>query len=217
MLKEVIFEWKSVVVGGGLAAVEYAVDHHIPIVRNCGPLIFEFDVFEDNPSYKIDLYEGLLYRHSMEGMCPFSNLVKSVELNDDHLRVKTEQSTCIVKFEEAHIFDLANIDYAPQEVYGKNYLRVFDWLHTNKLIEDKNNLPIYVFEDKRKKGVVWESVLTQDELGLFDNSDTMNRLKLQKVYGDAYKFDFVKREVIEIQETIYLQKGVITFHGRTGL
>ena len=215
MLREVIFDWKSVVVGGGLEAVEYAIDHHIPIVRSCGPNIFEFDVFENNSSYKIDLYEGLLYRHSMDGMCPFSNLVKSVELNNDHLRVKTEQSTCIVKFEEAHIFDLINIDYAPPEAYGENHLRVFDWFNTNKLVEDEKGLPIYIFEDKRKKGVVWESILTQDELGEFNNSDTINRLKLQKVFGDAFRFDFLKREVIEIQETIYLQKGAITFHGRT--
>ena len=208
LLKNHLFHWKEIVIGGNLNAHIYANEKSSYIINNTLDSVFTFDatsfgydlgIDESFPegSKKIDLLDALAYKLSFRGLSPFADKVSSIRLEDNNtLKIATKNARVFrVSYDKLRIFDTTSIHDLPFEAekVTKGF-RVYDWFDVNKgaqhdvdLIEDGNSslvrkITFYPNErdpgNNNNKDLVAESFLTEEQLYDPEYSDTYARLKV---------------------------------------
>jgi len=208
LLKNHLFHWKEIVIGGTLNAYIYANEKSSYIINNSMDGVHSFDatsfgydlgIGEPFPkgSKKIDLLDALAYKLAFQGLSPFGDKISSIRLEEEKtLKITTVNSRVFrVTYEKLRIFDPANIYDLPFEsVKATKGFRVFDWFdvhhgtkHEKESVKDKNsnlvkNIKFYITDrvdgDHNFKDLVAESYLTHSQLIDPEYSDTYARLKV---------------------------------------
>lgn len=208
LLKNHLFHWKEIAIGGNLNAYIYANEKSSYIINNTMDSVhtldatgFDYDLGIGEPflkgSKKIDLLDALAYKLAFQGLNPFSDKVVSIRLEENKtLKIATKNARVFrVSYDKLRIFDTTNIHDLPFEAekVTKGF-RVYDWFDVNKgaqhdveILEDKNsNLvsEINFYSSERDPGnndnkdLVAESFLTEEQLYDPEYSDTYARLKV---------------------------------------
>ena len=174
---------------------------------NSNPALYSLDVTDNEvdvglklfPSGALveDVWSELSHIHSMRGLSPFGNEIRSIrfDLSNDKVVVTTKSGNMFpIKFQNATIFDLENVynlpDVFKEEVTG---YKVYDWfdvksgmLHDLEEIEDNETnfvkkikffISTRIDGNKDKKDLVAESFLIKEQLIDNNYSDTMARFK----------------------------------------
>ena len=208
LLKNHLFHWKEIAIGGNLNAYIYANEKSSYIISNTLDRVFTFDATSFNydlgigesfpkGSKKIDLFDALAYKLSFQGLSPFADKVSSIRLEENNtLKIATKNARVFrVSYDKLRIFDTTNVHDLPFEAekVTKGF-RVYDWFDVNKgaqhdvdLIEDNNSslvrkITFYPNErdpgNNNNKDLVAESFLTEEQLYDPEYSDTYARLKV---------------------------------------
>jgi hypothetical protein len=208
LLKNRLFRWEEIVIGGNLNAHIYANEKSSYIINNTMDRVHAFDTngfsydlgigepFEEG-SYKNDLLDGLAYKLAFHGLNPFGNKVSLIRLEDNKtLKVTTANSRVFrLTYEKLRIFDAENVYDLPFETHkiSKGF-RVFDWFDVNQGTKHEvdfltdhqsalvKNIRFYttarVTGTHAFKDLVAESFLTEAQLHDIEYSDTYSRLKV---------------------------------------
>jgi len=215
LLKNHLFHWKEIVIGGTLNACIYANEKNSYILNNTMDSVHPFDatsfgydlgIGEPFPkgSKKIDLLDALAYKLAFQGLNPFGDKVSSIRLEKDKtLKVTTVNSRVFrLSYDKLRIFDLTNIHDLPFEAekVTKGF-RVFDWFDVNQgakhgvdFLEDTQshlvkNIRFYITDrvdgTHAFKDLVAESFLTEQQLHDPEYSDTYARLKVLWMMKDG--------------------------------
>jgi len=215
LLKNHLFHWKEIVIGGNLNAYIYANEKSSYIINNTMDLVhtldatgFDYDLGIGEPflkgSKKIDLLDALAYKLAFQGLNPFSDKVVSIRLEENKtLKIATKNARVFrVSYDKLRIFDTTNIHDLPFEAekVTKGF-RVFDWFDVNQgakheidFLEDKKSnlvksIRFYITDrvdgTHAFKDLVAESLLTNGQLHDFEYSDTYTRFKVLSMMKGA--------------------------------
>ena len=224
-----MLKYKKIVIGATLSSVLYSFYAQIPLIFVEGAKIHPFDFYNsdiDLSLLKIDpknyflkqpdgkqavfgppkqqVYEKLLALLSLSGLVPFSHLVKSVNIEDNFLKVITEGNKVInVEYEQLIVFDDNKINGLPHIVENDQNkpTQVLDWFEVNlgsthdiDYIETDSNFvkQIFFYSSQRdytqsdKKDLLAISYLTPDEAVYnYQYSDTYAKFKILQCMKQA--------------------------------
>jgi hypothetical protein len=192
-------EYDKLVVGSDLSALSYCYVNKCPAVylRNCRPYRYSE---KENWQEEIALWNDLAFTLSITNYLPFSDKIISLRLeNNKLLKAVTKNGLVInIAFNELIISD----DYSLQGLPPSNFKTsndnwVIDWfnvnigcIHPHDFIIDENDnfvKKVYFYISKRqyknatKKDLAGVSKISDDNLKLFDYSETMARFKILKM------------------------------------
>ena len=219
LLKNHQFEQKKIVIGSGMRAVTYASENNIPIVMNEINFPQPYEHFEGSSrkfrtrsgfkyvgDSKLYIYKRMLWHLSIKGLAPLGNKTESLRIEDDLLKVTTNDRRLIkIRFQEAFVFNTRNVEGLPFPS-GKisSKITVVDWMlarsgaeHEYDLFETKENFvrQVYFFpsartcgnlsREKPRKDIVAVSYLTKKELNDPEFSDLMVRFRVKGLMDDA--------------------------------
>ena len=215
LLKNHLFRWKEIVIGGNLNAHIYANEKSSYIISNTMDSVhtfdtngFGYDLGIGEPflrgSKKSDLLDALAYKLAFQGLSPFGDKVSSIRLEEDKtLKITTKYSRVFrLTYEKLRIFDPENVYDLPFEAekVTKGF-RVFDWFDVNQgakheidFLEDKKSnlvksIRFYITDrvdgTHAFKDLVAESLLTNGQLHDFEYSDTYTRFKVLSMMKGA--------------------------------
>jgi len=208
------FEWRDLVIGADLDAIEFAHDNKYFLIKNRQPHHHSYEKVEEIWAQKI-------YQLFDLGLAPFSGTIDNIRIYPEAKLAKVfiSHSAFLVRYKNLHIFDFENVSGVDDPRRLARY-RVIDWfdckglhgLDTDQIsTEEKFVSKIKFFKTLRIDGnqryldLFCESVLTKEQLKSFNYSDTMARLKildLLKKRGFEPEMHLWKRDVYPIYETI---------------
>jgi hypothetical protein len=181
------FEWRDVVVGADLDAVEFAHDNNFFLIKNRAPYHHSYENIEAPWAEKsYELYSL--------GLAPFVDKVSNIRVlpKEKVIKVMTLRNSFTIQYEKLHLFDTENVDGVSLQRELSHY-RVIDWFDCKGLYDldfdelttkDKFVSKIKLFKTLRIDGdqkyldLLCESFLTEDQLKSFDYGDTMARFKV---------------------------------------
>jgi hypothetical protein len=215
MAAAVDFEWGDVVIGADLDAIRFAYDNKRPLIKNRLPHHHSYEDIEQEWAEKIyQLYEMALV--------PFADKSNNIRVFPEEkiLKVFTDRSVYIVKYDNLHLYDDENVEGASLD-RELLYYRVVDWFDCQGLYDldfdevttdDKFVNIIKLFKTRRIDGnqkyldLLCESFLTDNQLKSFDYGDTMARFKvadlLKKRGVTKPRLSLWKRDIYPIYKTI---------------
>ena len=160
-----VYKYDRVVVGGTLEAVLYAFVHNLPIIYDSEtiPRFFEFldpgidlspllientaidlKTFSGSKTIgllKRDVWNRLVWNLSLSGNVLFSDKVRAIRLEADNIIRVTTNNTRFAKiqYEELIVFDPDLIQNIPNEVLkpAKNLYKVYDWMNITNGMNQK--------------------------------------------------------------------------------
>ena len=209
-LKEHIYKFGEVVIGGGLNAAMYAYSNGSVLV-DCG-VNTPCEFISIGGLDKRELYEDLRFQMSIAGNLPFSDKVESMRVSDSTLRVSTKNYRLIkANFDNLVIFDDTSI-YGLNPPFKKNFGKylVLDWFdvrsgmrHDNdSLSSDSEFVSEVRFYNSRRigtkkgdKDLVAMSHLTKKQLEDIEYSDlyvkfkTLDMILLFPSFISVFKLD----------------------------
>jgi len=208
------FYWGDVVIGADLEAVKFAYDNNFNYIKNRLPHHHSYEGKEED-------WAWMSYEIYTRGHAPFLDKVAAIHvLKDNCLKVVTSLNTFLIKYQNLHVFDDANVVGYSLNREVQCY-RVIDWFDCQGLhgIEnltmstgEKFVSNIQFFLSKRIDGnqkyydLLCESFLTEEQLKNFDYSDTMVRFKLEDILTKSEMgmptLTFWKRDIYPIYQTI---------------
>jgi len=224
-----MLKYKRIIIGATLSSVLYSFYTQIPLIFVEGAKIHPFDFYNsdiDLSLLKIDpknyflkqpddkqavfgppkqrVYEKLLALLSLSGLVPFSHLAKSINIEDDYLKVVTEgNKTVNVEYEQLIVFDDNKINGLPHIVENNQNkpTQVLDWFEINlgsthdlDYIETDNNFvkQIFFYSSQRdytqsdKKDLLAISYLTPEEATQnYQYSNTYAKFKILQCIKEA--------------------------------
>jgi hypothetical protein len=205
-----IYQYDTIVIGGGLNAKVYSYFNKCPCVYGSDASPFRFDVFEKGLSLfetqnMLQAFEKLSFVLGMSGQLPMGDKAASINIRDNVMKVSTHNSRLgRFEFNKLVIFDDRNVYGLPlikERKVGKS--RVIDWFDVRSGMEHDHDLfeteeffverVIFYPSDRfgnqnagrLRKDLVAISHLDQDEIGDFDYSSTMARFKILQMMKDA--------------------------------
>ena len=216
MVVGVDFNWKDVVVGADLEAVEFAHDNKYFLIKNRPPHHHSYEETEESWAKKI-------YQLYNLGLVPFTNKANSIRIisEDKLIKVFTDNNVFTVQYENIHVFDFENVQGLDKSKELVCY-RVVDWFDCRGLCDanvteiisgDEFVRKIKLFLSPRidgnhkHKDLLCESFLTEDQLKNFEFSDTMVRFKvvdtLKKHGFDSVKISLWKRDIYPVYKALF--------------
>ena len=127
MMKNHLYKFDTIVIGGTNSAVAYSYNNNLPIlyVKQKTPHRFELE----SGRSKLDSYKKALYMLSLKGAAPLSNKVSSIRIEDNILNIATTTSRLIrAQFEKAIIFDEEGLIGLEPVLRGEPHrYRILDW------------------------------------------------------------------------------------------
>jgi hypothetical protein len=207
------FRWKDIVIGADLDAVEFAYDNKYFLIKNRDAYHHSYEDVED-------VWAEKSYQLYNLGLVPFVNKINNLRvLSEDKLiKVFTDSSVFTIQYENIYVFDFENVVGPPVDREFLHY-RVIDWfdcrgLHNLEFDEIVTNddfvHKIKLFQSLRIDGdqkymdLLCESFLSEDQLKIFEFSDTMVRFKaidLLKTHGAPnVKMALWKRDIYPVYD-----------------
>ena len=213
-----VFEYDEIVIGSSLKAVLFAFQRRIPIIFSHLERPFRFDYFKSDLDFsslklenveknfqafgeiltfgmaKEDLWERLLFFLSLDGKVPFSNLCKSMRLQENKVICSNEYSKIAqINFETCYFFGDQNCSGMKEKTLAKQNYICYDWIAFNrggkhdvdyiKLDDDFVN-EVWFYPSDRIDGATpvkdacVVSRIKEENILDFDYSETMARFKL---------------------------------------
>ena len=229
--------WSSIVVGGDLNAVRFALKNEIPILFNRFPNFHSYEPLDrSKPDTLEDVWAECSYELFEKCLNPFTNLIESIRVapDDSHITVRTKNNNIFqIKYEKLFLFYLDNV-FGLEQYFSREIVkyRILDWFDTRSLgdleereleLDDHFINSVRFFESCRidgntnHKDIVCESVLTPEQLNDYRFSDTMARFKtidiLKKHGSPDISLSFWKRDVYPIYKTNYKELDSIFWRG----
>ena len=224
-----MLKYENIAIGATLSSVLYSFYTQTPLIFVEGATIHPFDFCDsdidlslfridpksyclkqsDNEQFvfgppKQQIYEKLLALLSLSGLVPFSHLAKSINIEDDHLKVITEGNKVInVEYEKLIVFDDNKINGLPHIIENEQNkpTQVLDWFEVNlggthdiDYIETDSDFvkKIFFYSSQRdytqsdKKDLLAISYLTPDEAVYnYQYSDTYAKFKILQCMKQA--------------------------------
>lgn len=154
-LKNHVYKYDEVVIGGNINAVLYAYKNENVILLNNVDVPFVFDFFDSKLDLKniyfeklhyflktnegeqkvgtpkCKIWKYLIFLLTLAGLNPLANKIKTIRLEDDNLlKITTENSRLVrIKYDKLIIFDDANVyGLPPPKMNIEDKFKVFDWV-----------------------------------------------------------------------------------------
>ena len=186
----VSFNWKNVVIGADLEAIEFAYDNMYFLIKNREPYHHSYE--EKEEAWAKKLYE--LYSL---GLSPFTDKVSSIRVDSQEktLKVFSDNQSWTISYENLYQYDDVNVEGNKLEREILHY-RVIDWfdcrglydLEIEEIITEEhfvNKIKFFktlrVDGDQKYLDLLCESFLNEDQLKNFDYGETMARFKIAEV------------------------------------
>ena len=209
-MKDHIYEYERVVIGGDLDAVKKAHETSSYFIDNSDYSVFPFDSIDHVGDLGVDVataaqaWEHFSYSLSVRGLNPLGKSVFSINVDTDNssLEIITKDFNKInIKYKSLAILNLQNVYGAPETQVELLGYRVFDWFdvksgakHDHRVIESAENFckKIYfylsprIMGNKKYKDLVVESELQKKQIDSANYSSTIARFKtidMMKDYG----------------------------------
>lgn len=208
-MKDHIYEYEQVVLGGGLNAITYAHKTGSYFINSGDCFVFPFDPndnvgdlgIESLPSDKA--WDFLSYGLSEKGLNSLGNNVSHVQIfpEESQLLVTTKTYTNIkIKYSYLKVFDTKNVVGLPETSVKIINYRVFDWFDVKSGAKhDYNHLAscddfckkIHFYLSKRIMGnsaykdLVVESIMTENQIRNADYSSGIVKLKTVSLMNEA--------------------------------
>ena len=184
--------YDQLIVGYDLSALCYSYVHKIPLIlyKTKDKIL---DKFQNETTYS-----KLLYTLSISGLIPYGINLYSARLEDKNLKLTTKNNLLInISFEKIYIFNDENLEGLPLSTGNSSEENiVIDWFDVNSggthsfqelKTEDRfvNNIKFYISKrfraDFTKKDCYSISYITNEELKLFEYSQTYSGFKVRKI------------------------------------
>ena len=188
-------KYDKVVVGSSTEAVEFARKNKIPILLCNDEQPFIFDRTPAGEKFKI--WSQGLWDLGMSGLNPLGISPDSLTVDEDRIKITHNSTESLeVEYNKCYLFESENGVNHNLEVIGKKrrVYRVLDWMsidrceqHKQENIKTTDNFinEIIFYPSERVDGnhsfkdVVAVSYLEEDEIDMFDYSDTMAIFKIR--------------------------------------
>tara|TARA_Y100001951_G_C11272527_1_gene259708 strand:- start:329 stop:1237 length:909 start_codon:yes stop_codon:yes gene_type:complete len=224
-----MLKYENIAIGATLSSVLYSFYTQTPLIFVKGAKMHPFDFYNsdvdlsllkiDPKSYflkqpdnkqivfgppKQQVYDKLLALLSLSGLAPFSHLAKSININDDYLRIITEGNKSIdVEYDQLIVFDDNKINGLPHllENDTNKPTQILDWFEVNlgsthdvDYIETDSDFVkrIFFYSSQRdytqtdKKDLLAISYLTtEDATHNYQYSDTYAKFKILQCIKEA--------------------------------
>tara|TARA_R100001015_G_C4634896_1_gene202553 strand:- start:6 stop:875 length:870 start_codon:yes stop_codon:yes gene_type:complete len=209
-LNKHIYQYDTIVIGGGLNAKVYAYYNKCPCVNGSVDAPFRFDMLEQgmplfSTKNKLQTFEEITFLLGLSGQLPMGDKRCSINIRGDTLKVITSSSRiAMFEFNKLIIFDDANVFGLPPIKEKKvRKSRVLDWFDVRSGMEHDFDLlntqddfikKVFFYPSDRfgsqksarvRKDLVAVSYLEQDDVKDFEYSDTMARFKILQMMKDA--------------------------------
>lgn len=206
-----IYQYDTMVIGGGLSAALYSYYNNLPCIYISGAPPFRFDVLEEKSllgskkANMLEIWRKLNFILGVSGKSPMGGKVSSINISDNLLKAPTHNSRMgRFEFKKLIIFDDQGVFGLPpirSRKIGKS--RVLDWFdvrsgmeHDHDSFETQDNFiqkvifyPSDRFGNQKsgrvRKDLVSISYLDEDDIKDFEYSDTMARFKILQMMKDA--------------------------------
>tara|TARA_R100000008_G_scaffold86449_1_gene79599 strand:+ start:1081 stop:1842 length:762 start_codon:yes stop_codon:yes gene_type:complete len=209
VLKDHIYEYERVIVGGDLNAVKKAYETSSYFIDNSDRFIFPFDSVDNVSDLGIEygsaqqVWDHFSYSLSEQGLNSVGKSVFSINIDPENssLQIITKEfSKITIRYGSLNVLSLQNVYGAPPTQVEFMGYRVFDWFdvksgakHEHEVIEspDKFCKKIYfylssrIMGNKKYKDLVAESSLTEEELSSVNFSSTIAGFKTKQMMKDA--------------------------------
>ena len=207
------YKYQEIVIGGCLSALLYSYYNNCPCIFSKPDIPFEFDVFDDKYDFsflgvkepsRIAIWKRLVASLSLGGLLPMSDKVESISIQENMLKAITKNSRLgRFEFEKLIIFsdvDIRGLPGIKEQKIGK--CRVIDWFHVRSGMQHDHDLlqtedefikKVIFYPSDRfgnqaskriRKDLVALSHLDEDQLGVFEYSDTMAKFKIIQMMKD---------------------------------
>jgi len=205
-----IYQYDTIVIGGGLNAKVYAYFNKCPCIYGGNASPFRFDLLENGlPLFetknKLQAFEKINFILGLAGGLPVGDKAASINIRDNILKVITRDSRLVkFKFNKLVIFDDQGIFGLPpikEQKNGKS--RILDWFNVRSGMEHEHNsfetaddfvkkiifYPSDRFGNQKsgrvRKDLVSISYLDENQINDFEYSSTMARFKILQLMKDA--------------------------------
>lgn len=206
-----IYQYDTMVIGGGLSATLYSYYNNLPCIYISGAPPFRFDVLEEGSllgseeTNMLEIWRKLNFILGVSGKSPMGGKVSSINISDNLLKAPTHNSRMgrfefkkLIIFDDQGVFGLPSIR---NQKIGKS--RVLDWFdvrsgmeHDHDFLETEGNFiqkvifyPSDRFGNQKsgrvRKDLVSISYLDEGDVKDFEYSDTMARFKILQMMKDA--------------------------------
>lgn len=209
-LSKHIYQYDTIVVGGGLSAKMYAYYNKCPCIYGSVNAPFRFDLLEEGLSLfetknKLQTFEKINFILGISGQSPMGDKVVSMNIRDNLLKVSTINSRLgIFEFNKLIVFDDKEVYGLPmikRKEIGKS--RVLDWFDVRSGMEHDHDMfkteddfvrQVIFYPSDRfgnqasgriRKDLVAVSFLDEEQINDFEYSDTMARFKILQMMKDA--------------------------------
>jgi hypothetical protein len=209
VLKDHIYHYEQVVLGGDLNAITYAHKTSSYFINSGNSFVFPFDPNDNVSGLGIDAttndkaWESISYNLCDSGLNPLGHSVAHVQVHphQSELLVTTKTYTTIrISYSKLKVFDTSNVVGLPETAVKTINYRVFDWFdvksgakHEHDFLESGSDFcqKIYFYLSKRIMGnksykdLVVESLMTEKQLRNADYSSGIVKLKAHSMMKDA--------------------------------
>ena len=206
-----IYQYDTMVIGGGLSATLYSYYNNLPCIYISGAPPFRFDMLEEGSllgseeTNMLEIWRKLNFILGVSGKSPMGGKVSSMNISDNLLKAPTHNSRMgrfefkkLIIFDDQGVFGLPSIR---NQKIGKS--RVLDWFdvrsgmeHDHDSLETEGNFiqkvifyPSDRFGNQKsgrvRKDLVSISYLDEGDVKDFEYSDTMARFKILQMMKDA--------------------------------
>jgi hypothetical protein len=240
-------EYDKLVIGSDLSALSYCYVNKCPAIflRNCRP--YQYNE-KENWTEEMSLWDDLAFSLSITKYLPFSDMIVSLRLENDNLLKAITKNGLVtsIRFNNLVISDDYRLEGLPPSIGKTNTDNwVIDWFDVNIgsihahdfIIDDDEQFvkKIYFYISKRtfknntKKDLVSVSKIKEENLNIFDYSETMARFKILKMMDnvgikgnwDKTNQRYVKPRIYSTKRNVYalgkniynnLPDNIITLH-----
>ena len=189
-MRDHVYEYDEVVVGGSVSAHAYAFLNSKPVVFTTVKKPYFFDAADHTFPW-----ENLVFALNLSGLIPCADNITKLRIDEDNILKAVTQNSRLIKFkfDELRIFDDENVEGLPVPTKEEQQYRVLDWInvksgmtHEYDILETEDDFvnKVYFYPSLRdsmplnKKDAVALSFLCKDQINQFEYSDTYVRFKV---------------------------------------
>lgn len=220
MQRTLDLHYDKLIIGADLSALHFSIKNNIPIIFID---LKRPNIFDSN----LNIYNNLLFKLATKDLIPFSNLIYSIRLEDDYLKVVTKNNLVVtVTYNNLFISDDSKIEGLPiiiSKTNNKNliidYIDIVSGRNDNiKEINTENGNIIFYKSSTNGIDAAHIMKINDRDMNSFEFSEAAIRLKvLKEMKQNGFKGRYdktndhfkpiiiksIKREIIPLGKNIY--------------
>lgn len=210
--------YDTIVIGADLSALSFSYAQKIPFIyiRRLKPYKYGFDFSYEE---KLKIYEHMFYMLAISGLCPLSDKIQSIRLDEEDIIKVTTKTNCLIKikYKKLIISDDYKVEGLPpvkdKTCYDNcviDYFGIADTYPMTFMGDTDTNCPktiyyqgTYVSGTKQYKNLITNSLLTDEELSKIEYSESYMRLRLYRIYQNMQTLQHFRREIYPLGKNLY--------------